>query len=122
MQRKHKELRAWQAAMRLVQQVYALTSTFPKEELFGLTSQMRRAAVSVPSNIAEGSARNGTKELTHFLSIAVGSLSELDTQLELTKILAYCDDISEIQTTLDEATALTLALAKSLKTKLNNPI
>ena len=122
MQRKHKELRAWQVAVRLVQEVYVLTTTFPKEELFGLTSQMRRAAVSIPSNIAEGCARNSTKELIHFLSIAVGSLSELDTQLELTKILAYCDDTSKIQMTLDEATALTLALAKSLKTKLNNPI
>ncbi len=120
MQRKHKELRAWQSAMRLVQEVYALTYTFPKEELFGLTSQMRRAAVSVPSNIAEGSARNSTKELIHFLSIATGSLSELDTQLELTRLLAYSDDTSKIQMTLDEVTALTLALAKSLKTKLYN--
>lgn len=120
MQRNHKELRAWQSAMRLVQEVYALTSTFPKEELFGLSSQMRRAAVSVPSNIAEGSARNGTKELIHFLSIASGSLSELDTQLELTKMLGYSTDITKIQATLDEVTALTLALAKSLKTKVNS--
>lgn len=106
--------------MRLVQEIYALTSTFPKEELFGLISQMRRAAVSVPSNIAEGSARNGTKELIHFLSIASGSLSELDTQLELTKRLGYSNDIIKTQATLDEVTALTLALAKSLKTKLKN--
>ena len=106
--------------MRLVQEIYALTSTFPKEELFGLSSQMRRAAVSVPSNIAEGSARNGTKELIHFLSIASGSLSELDTQLELTKRLGYSNDIIKTQATLDEVTALTLALAKSLKTKLKN--
>ena len=106
--------------MRLVQEIYALTSTFPKEELFGLISQMRRAAVSMPSNIAEGSARNGTKELIHFLSIASGSLSELDTQLELTKRLGYSNDIIKTQATLDEVTALTLALAKSLKTKLKN--
>ena len=118
MQRNHKELRAWQAAMRLVQQVYALTATFPKEELFGLSSQMRRAAVSVPSNIAEGSARNGTKELIHFLSISTGSLAELDTQLELTNMLGYSSDIFRIQATLDETTALTLALAQSLKNKL----
>jgi four helix bundle protein len=118
MQRKHKELRAWQASMRLVQEVYALTTSFPKEELFGLTSQMRRAAVSVPSNIAEGSARNGTKELIHFLSIATGSLAELDTQLELTKMLEYSKDITKIQATLDETSALTLALSKSLKSKL----
>ena len=105
--------------MRLVQEVYALTSTFPKEELFGLSSQMRRAAVSVPSNIAEGSARKGTKELIHFLSISSGSLSELDTQLELTKMLGYSNDITKIQATLDETSALTLALAKSLKSKLD---
>lgn len=117
-QRNHKDLRAWQAAMRLTQEIYALTSKFPKEELFGLSSQMRRAAVSVPSNIAEGSARNSTKELIHFLSIATGSLSELDTQLELTKLLGYSEDIGNIQATLDETTALILAMAKSLKNKL----
>jgi four helix bundle protein len=117
-QRNHKDLRVWRTAMRLTQEIYALTSTFPKEELFGLSSQMRRAAVSVPSNIAEGSARNSTKELIHFLSIATGSLSELDTQLELTKLLGYSADISNIQATLDEATALILAMAKSLKIRL----
>ncbi len=106
--------------MRLTQEIYALTATFPKEELFGLSSQMRRAAVSVPSNIAEGSARNSTREIIHFLSKATGSLSELDTQLELTKRLGYSTDISNIQATLDETTALTLAMAKSLKSKLQN--
>jgi four helix bundle protein len=117
-QRNHRDLRVWQAAMRLTQEIYALTSTFPKDELFGLSSQMRRAAVSVPSNIAEGSARNGTKELIHFLSIATGSLSELDTQLELAQRLGYSEDISNIQAILDETTALVLAMAKSLKSKL----
>ncbi|MGB4812105.1 MAG: four helix bundle protein [Methylophilaceae bacterium] len=120
MQCNHKELRAWQTAMRLTQEIYALTSSFPKEELFGLSSQMRRAAVSVPSNIAEGSARQGTKELIHFLSISSGSLAELDTQLELTKTLGYTSDISKIQATLDEASALILAVFKSLKNKLKS--
>ena len=106
--------------MRLTQDIYALTSTFPKDELFGLSSQMRRAAVSVPSNIAEGSARNGTKELIHFLGIATGSLSELDTQLELVKRLGYSKDVDHIQATLDETTALILAMAKSLRSKLDN--
>ena len=118
MKRNHKELRAWQVSMRLVQEVYALTASFPKEELFGLSSQMRRAAVSAPSNIAEGFARNGTKELIHFLGIASGSLSELDTQLELTQMLGYSNENIKIQATLDEASALILALAKSLKAKL----
>jgi len=92
--RAHKDLRVWQSAIALVEDVYRLTSTFPRDEQFGLTSQMRRAAVSVPSNIAEGSARQTTKELLHFLSIAAGSLAELDTQLRinarLTKPLPCC--------------------------------
>lgn len=106
--------------MRLTQDIYALTSTFPKDELFGLSSQMRRAAVSAPSNIAEGSARNSTKELIHFLGIATGSLSELDTQLELVKRLGYSKDVTHIQAILDETTALILAMAKSLRSKLDN--
>lgn len=103
--------------MLLVEDVYRLTSTFPAEERFGLTSQMRRAVVSVPSNIAEGSARHGTKELLYFLGIATGSLAELDTQLELSLRLRYCTDITAIQSRLDEVSALTLALMKSLKDK-----
>ncbi len=103
--------------MLLVEDVYCLTSTFPREEQFGLTSQMRRAAVSVPSNIAEGSARNGTKELLYFLGVATGSLAELDTQLDLSFRLKYCTDITSIQSRLDEVSALTLALMKSLKDK-----
>ena len=117
MRRGHKELRAWQAAMHLVELIYRLTDTFPKNEQFGLISQMRRSAVSAPSNIAEGAARNGTKEFLHFLGITSGSLAELDTQLELAVRLEYCTEVTEIQNKLDEASALTLALAKSLRTK-----
>lgn len=76
----HKELDVWKKSMDLVESVYKLTQQFPEAEKFGLTSQMRRSAVSIPSNIAEGAARKGDKELTHFIYIAIGSLSELETQ------------------------------------------
>ncbi|MDP2822641.1 MAG: four helix bundle protein [Sulfuritalea sp.] len=118
MKRGHRELRAWQEAMTLVELVYAITSNFPREEQFGLTSQMRRAAVSVPANIAEGAARNGTKELLHFLGIASGSLSELDTHLELSLRLKFVTEASNVQDKIDQVSALTMALSKSLREKL----
>jgi len=92
----HERLEAWQEAMRLVKAVYQLTSSFPKEEIYGLTQQMRRAAVSIPSNIAEGAARDGKKEYAYFVSIARGSLSELDTQIKISKMLGYTEEISDI--------------------------
>jgi four helix bundle protein len=81
--RTHRDLFAWQEAMRLVELIYRRTTNFPKEEIYGLAIQMRRAAVSVPSNIAEGAGRNSTRELVQYLGVASGSLSELETQLEL---------------------------------------
>lgn len=77
----HSDLRVWQESMNLVEDIYRLTLLFPKDELFGLTSQIRRSVVSIPSNIAEGAGRSGEKEWTRFLYIALGSLSELDTQI-----------------------------------------
>jgi len=74
-------LKAWQEAMELVKEIYRVTRDFPKEEIYGLVSQMRRAAVSIPSNISEGAARGGDREFIQFLIIARGSLSELETQL-----------------------------------------
>ena len=76
----HKDLEVWKKSMDLVESIYTLTQRFPEAEKFGLTSQMRRSAVSIPSNIAEGAARKGDKEFLHFLYIALGSLSELETQ------------------------------------------
>jgi len=77
--RAHEKLKAWKLSMQLVREIYELTKQFPKEELFCLTQQMRRAAISIPSNIAEGSGRSSTKEYAHFISIARGSLSEVET-------------------------------------------
>jgi four helix bundle protein len=91
MGRMHHELRAWQEAMELVSSIYELTKHFPMDERFGLVAQMRRAEISVPSNIAEGAARGSRKEFTRFLYIARGSLSELDTQLRVSANLNYCD-------------------------------
>jgi len=99
--RNYRDLIAWQKAMDLVVSVYDATKTFPRDELFGLTSQMRRAVVSIPCNIAEGQARDSTREFGHFLSIACGSLSELETQLMIAGRLHYLTD-QQVATTLDE--------------------
>ncbi len=85
----HKDLIVWQKSMTLVKRLYEVTQAFPKEELFGITSQMRRAAVSIPSNIAEGYGRLSDKETVRFLSIALGSASELETQLLICEQLAF---------------------------------
>ncbi len=89
MSRPHQDLDAWKEAMRMVKMVYQLSQEFPREEVYGLTSQVRRAAVSVPSNLSEGAARTSRKEFSHFLSVAKGSLSELETQLMISADLGY---------------------------------
>ena len=87
--RNYRDLIIWQKSMTLVTEIYAITKAFPKEELFGLTSQIRRAAISIPSNIAEGYGRNSTGDYKRFLQIAVGSLYEMQTQLEIGYNLAF---------------------------------
>ena len=86
---KYKELKVWQKAIDLVTEIYSLTGKFPDKERFGLISQINRAAVSIPSNIAEGAGRNSTKEFLHFLSIAHASSYETETQLIISKNLNY---------------------------------
>jgi four helix bundle protein len=90
----YRELIVWQKAMDLVVRLYQRTAHFPREEIYGLTNQLRRAVVSIPSNIAEGQARGTTKEFLHFLWIAKGSLAEVDTQILLADRLGYCDKTS----------------------------
>lgn len=87
----HKKLEAWKLAMDLCEMIYSITNEFPPEEKYGLVSQLRRASVSVPSNIAEGAARNSKLEFRHFLGIALGSLSELGTQIEISFRLKSID-------------------------------
>jgi four helix bundle protein len=98
MEKPHKKLDVWQAAMRSATTVYKLTDKFLEQEKFGLVSQMRRAAISIPCNIAEGAARRGKREFRNFLSMAQGSLSELDTQLDLGILLGYVstEDLGEL--------------------------
>ena len=90
-----KDLRVWQKVIDLTAEIYSLLSTFPSEEKFGLVSQMKRAAVSIPSNIAEGAGRNSNKEFKYFLSISLGSLFEIETQL----IIANRLELVNIKTT-----------------------
>lgn len=89
----YKELIVWKKSMVLVEVVYKITASFPDEEKFGLTNQVRRSVVSIPSNITEGAGRNSKKEFRNFLGIANGSLNELLTQLELSKRLGYTKEI-----------------------------
>jgi four helix bundle protein len=109
----HKDLIVWNKSMDLVQYTYELSSSYPDCEKFGLTSQMRRAAVSVPSNIAEGAARNSTKEYIRFLYISLGSLSELETQFLISNRLGYIKNYSEESIT--EIRKMLLSLIKKLK-------
>jgi four helix bundle protein len=91
--RSYKDLLVWQKGIALAKRVYQLTKNFPSEEKFGLVAQMRRAAVSIPSNIAEGQARHTTGEFIQFISHAEGSVAELDTQLILSIELKFCRDV-----------------------------
>lgn len=89
--RPHRNLDVWKRSMKFVRDIYQTTEPFPNAEIYGLTLQMRRAAVSIPSNLAEGAARKGTKVFKQYLNIAQGSISELDTQIELSLMLNYID-------------------------------
>ena len=102
----------------MVVSVYAVTATFPQNEQYGLVSQLRRAAVSVPANIAEGAARNGSKEFLHFLGIASGSLSELDTLVDLARQLGYAENTEELNAKIDDVAGLVMGLASSIRRKL----
>ncbi len=92
----YRDLIVWQKAMLLCKEVYFLTKSFPKEEVYGLTSQVRRCAISIPSNIAEGKGRNSDKEFIRFLQISLGSLYELQTQLELSLQLDFTKNIDTV--------------------------
>ncbi|MFU1520078.1 four helix bundle protein [Vreelandella alkaliphila] len=115
--RKHQELRVWQQSMDLVEQIYSITNTFPDGERYGLISQMRRCAVSVPSNIAEGAARGSTQEFIRFLYISQGSLSELETQILIANRLNYLSDISVNMNSIQQISSQLGGLIKHLKSR-----
>jgi len=113
----YRKLETWKKAYTLGIEVYRLTKSFPKEELYGITSQMRRAATSIAANIAEGNARASTKENRQFVSIARGSASELETWLMFSKDLGYLkvEDFQRIALLLDEVKRLLFGLLRSLE-------
>ena len=115
--RSHKDLEVWKRSVELVKRIYDITQSFPKEELYGLTNQIRRSAVSIPSNIAEGAARNHQKEFIQFLYITLGSIAELETQLIISEKLMFVkSNLShELQKELLELKNMTLGLIKYLK-------
>ena len=108
----HKDLLAWQKSMDLVEAVYSLSKNFPPSERQGLTDQLRRCAVSVPSNLAEGAARNSKKDFARFLHISLGSLSEMETQLLIAQRLKYIDTIPLQELT--EVKRMILGLVRSI--------
>jgi four helix bundle protein len=113
----HRDLEVWQAAIDLARDVYETTRRYPDDERYGLVSQMRRCAVSIPSNIAEGAARQGKKELLQFLYVALGSLSELDTQIEISKATGIADarELERLQHAVTRVKMMTNGLIRSLK-------
>jgi four helix bundle protein len=115
----YKDLLAWQKSILLVKHIYKLTSIFPREERFGLISQLRRAAVSVPSNIAEGQARRTTGDFIHFISNAEGSVAEIETQLIIAVELCFCSraQAESCFSVNDEIRRMLNALRRSLESK-----
>lgn len=113
----HKDLEVWKLSMSTVLKVYKLTKSFPRYEKFGLTNQICRAVVSIPSNIAEGCGRGSDKDTLRFLDIALGSSAELETQLLIAESLGY-GNVQEILSDIDKINALIYGLKKYLKQKL----
>ena len=117
MSKPHKKLIAWRKSMDLVERIYDLTRKLPQGELYGLSSQMRRAAISAPSNIAEGAADRSVVQFRNYLSVAIGSLNELATQLEIAHRIGYLDTtvFGDTESFVDECLAVTYGLRKSLR-------
>ena len=111
----HKDLNVWQYSIDLVAKIYEISKNFPKEETFGLQSQIRRAAVSIPSNISEGASRNSKKEFIQFLYIALGSASELDTQIIIANKIGFLVDVDLLLKEIDSIKKMLNGLISYLK-------
>jgi len=111
----HKDLNVWQNSIDFVTKIYEISKNFPKEETFGLQSQIRRAAVSVPSNISEGASRNSKKEFIQFLYIALGSASELETQIIIANKIGYIVDVDFLLKEIDSIKKMLNGLISYLK-------
>lgn len=114
----HKDLEVYKLSLDLVEEIYKRTESFPASENFGLVSQLRRAAVSIPSNISEGSSRGSTKDFIRFLNMASGSLSEIETQLIIAERIGYIKSITEIQELIIKIRKMIYRLKESLTKKL----
>lgn len=108
----HKDLEVWKKSIEFVKDIYIITETFPQPEKFGIVSQMRRAAVSIPSNIAEGNARSSAKESARFIDVSIGSIAELETQLIISKELNFLDNINDLLERLKQINAMAIGLRK----------
>ncbi len=118
MVKSYKDLDVWQKSIELVKEIYILVKYLPKEETYALSDQIRRSAVSIPSNIAEGSGRNGTKEYIQFLYIALGSLCELETQIIIAKEIGYINNIEKIERDMTIIKKMINSMITSLKAKI----
>jgi len=118
--RTHKDLDVWKKAIKLVTNIYRVTEGFPNNEIYGITSQIRRSVISIPSNIAEGSARNGDRDFLRFLNIAMGSHAELETQLIIANNLEYLndEDFTSLMSANDEIGRMLAGLINYQKKKL----
>ena len=118
----HKDLDVWKKSVSLVTSIYEVTKTFPKDEIYGITNQIRRSAVSIPSNMAEGSARKGEKEFIQFLYISLGSMAELETQLIIANNLKYVklNDYELMTGRLEEIRKMLIGLIKFVKNKIKS--
>ncbi|MCJ8330910.1 MAG: four helix bundle protein [Lentisphaeria bacterium] len=110
----YKELIVWQKSIVLAKEIYMICKSFPRDEIYGLTSQMKRSVISIPSNIAEGSCRSTKKDFAHFISIASGSAAELETQVFLADELNFIDCSKSLNTQIIEIRKMLTSLRKSL--------